>query len=146
MIPLTSSSRSAGYKKYSKAHIYIKNNPGCHFILTNADPTFPAGGAFYPGSGAMSAPLRFSTKVEPTIIGKPHRHMMDTIMAEHHFDPKRTLMIGDNLETDILFGINSNIATLLVMTGVTDEKTLSASETKPDYIVQSMGDFAALDQ
>lgn len=26
-------------------------------------------------------------------------------------------MIGDNLETDILFGINSNIATLLVMTG-----------------------------
>lgn len=27
-------------------------------------------------------------------------------------------MIGDNLETDILFGINSNIATLLVMTGV----------------------------
>lgn len=26
-------------------------------------------------------------------------------------------MIGDNLETDILFGINSNITTLLVMTG-----------------------------
>lgn len=26
-------------------------------------------------------------------------------------------MIGDNLETDILFGINSNITTLLVLTG-----------------------------
>lgn len=76
-------------------------------------------------------------------------------------------MIGDNLETDILFGINSNITTLLVMTGtlhpphsvpgsplifscvvgVTNECHLSGegkSETVPDYIVASMGDFAVL--
>ncbi|KAJ9117796.1 hypothetical protein QFC20_000075 [Naganishia adeliensis] len=135
------------YKKYAKAHTYITTNPDCHFILTNADPTYPAGGAFYPGSGAMSAPLRYSTKKTPTIIGKPHRHMMDTIMAAHHFDPERTIMIGDNLETDILFGINSNITTLLVMTGVTNESHLSGegkSDTVPDYIVASMGDFAVL--
>lgn len=69
------------YKKYAKAFTYIRNNPGCHFILTNADPTFPNGGALYPGSGAMSAPLRFALKQEPTIVGKPNRHMMDTIMA-----------------------------------------------------------------
>lgn len=31
-------------------------------------------------------------------------------------------MIGDNLETDVLFGINSNIATLLVMTGTSCAK------------------------
>jgi 4-nitrophenyl phosphatase len=73
-------------------------------------------------------------------------------------------MIGDNLETDILFGINSNIATLLVMTGkyrilsrthrakffpagVTHKEQLSGehkSDTVPDYIVASMGDFAVL--
>ncbi len=33
------------------------------------------------GSGAMSAPLRYSTKKEPTVIGKPHKPMMDAIMA-----------------------------------------------------------------
>jgi hypothetical protein len=101
--------------------------------------------AIVPGSGSMSAPLRFSTKKTPTIIGKPHTHMMETILAayvvssalyldvswlvaetrsveflfriSHNFNPERTIMIGDNLETDILFGINSNITTLLVMTG-----------------------------
>ncbi|KAJ9121074.1 hypothetical protein QFC24_005055 [Naganishia onofrii] len=137
----------ADYKKYAKAHTYITNNPGCEFILTNADPTYPAGGAFFPGSGSMSAPLRFSTKKTPTIIGKPHTHMMETILAAHNFNPERTIMIGDNLETDILFGINSNITTLLVMTGVTHEAQLSGehkSDTVPDYIVQSMGDFAVL--
>ncbi|KAI5453761.1 hypothetical protein NCC49_005574 [Naganishia albida] len=135
------------YKKYAKAHTYITTNPGCEFILTNADPTYPAGGAFYPGSGSMSAPLRYSTKKTPTIIGKPHRHMMETIMAAHHFDPERTIMIGDNLETDILFGINSNITTLLVLTGVTHESHLTGegkSDTVPDYVVGSMGDFAVL--
>ena len=29
-------------------------------------------------------------------------------------------MIGDNLETDILLGINANIDSFLVLTGVTD--------------------------
>lgn len=33
----------------------------------------------------MSAPLRYSTKKTPTIIGKPHRHMMETIMAAYVF-------------------------------------------------------------
>lgn len=95
------------YKKYAKAHTYIMNNPGCEFIITNADATYPAGeGAFYPGAsiyfsvmrhggsdgasgnpfvatgaGSISAPLRYSTKKPPTIIGKPHKHMMDAIMA-----------------------------------------------------------------
>lgn len=56
-------------------------------------------------------------------------------------------MIGDNLETDILFGINSDITTLLVMTGVTHESMITGekkSSTVPDYIMQSMGDLAVL--
>ena len=33
----------------------------------------------------------------------------------------KALMIGDNLETDIMFGKKNNIDTLLVLSGVTTE-------------------------
>ncbi|KAJ9121072.1 hypothetical protein QFC24_005053 [Naganishia onofrii] len=160
------------YKKYAKAHTYIMNNSGCKFLITNGDGSYPDSRGTLPGKsflrrslaaepsvdhttwhavepacGAISAPISLYTGRTPTIIGKPSHYMMDCILAAHDFDPARTIMVGDNLDTDILFGINSGIATLLVMTGVTDESLLSGenkSDIVPDYIVQSMGDFAVL--
>lgn len=43
-------------------------------------------------------------------------------MSKEHkiTDKSRVVMIGDNLETDIAFGLNSGIDTIVVLTGVTD--------------------------
>ncbi|KAI9637914.1 HAD-like domain-containing protein [Dioszegia hungarica] len=135
------------YKKYSKAYTYLKDNEGCHFLLTNQDATFPTNGTTYPGSGAMSAPLVFASKRTPTIIGKPNKIMMDAIIAEHHFDPAKALMVGDNLSTDIEFGLGSGVRTLLVFGGVTKREQVfgdNASETVPDFVMESLGDLAVL--
>jgi ribonucleotide monophosphatase NagD (HAD superfamily) len=37
--------------------------------------------------------------------------------SRHNFDPSRTIIIGDRLDTDIAFGKSGGLATLLVMTG-----------------------------
>lgn len=57
----------------------------------------------------------WKSKVELT-LGKPNTFACDfeplkTLVAES------TLMIGDNLETDIKFGKNANFKTALVLTG-----------------------------
>ena len=65
----------------------------------------------------------------------------------HHFDPKRALMVGDNLLTDIQFGLNSGVRTLLVLGGVTKDEQVfgeQASSIKPDLVMKSFGDFAVL--
>lgn len=40
------------------------------------------------------------------VLGKPHKTMFDEVQLSLNFDPKRTLFIGDRLETDIMFGVN----------------------------------------
>lgn len=71
-------------------------------------------------------------------------------------------MVGDNLTTDILFGINSGIDTLLVMGGkycclLVDVRLMSSgvthreeifgptpSTTVPTYVAESFGDLSVL--
>jgi len=137
------------YTKISKALQHFLINPDCHFIATNEDSTYPAAGGILPGAGAISATLRYALKRDPISIGKPNSTMLDCIKAKHDFDPARTIMIGDRLDTDILFGKNGGVSTLLVLTGVTKEVDISganASPVVPDYVLQSLGDLAVLAQ
>lgn len=39
------------------------------------------------------------------------------LICRYGLDPKKTLMIGDRLNTDIEFGLNGGIDTLCVLTG-----------------------------
>ncbi|KAJ7598762.1 HAD-like domain-containing protein [Mycena floridula] len=135
------------YTKLSKAFQYLYRNPGCQFIATNEDSTYPvAGGFLLPGAGAISAPLRFALGKDPISVGKPGKTMLDCIKAKVNYDPNRTIMVGDRLNTDILFGQAGGLSTLLVLTGITVEADITgpnASSVIPDFVTQSIGDFRA---
>lgn len=130
------------YTKYCKAFQYLR--AGATFLATNVDSTYPVDGGLLPGSGALTYVLAKAMGVEPLSIGKPGKTMMDCIKAKHSFDPARTLMIGDRLDTDILFGKNGGVSTLLVMTGVTTEAVLESTTIVPDYVIDSLGDLKVL--
>ncbi|KAJ6625088.1 HAD-like domain-containing protein [Mycena sp. CBHHK59/15] len=135
------------YTKLSKAFQYLTRNPGCAFLATNEDSTYPAADGLLPGAGAISAPLRYALGKDPVSIGKPASTMLDCIMAKVNFDPKRTIMVGDRLNTDILFGQNGGLSTLLVLTGITTEADITgpnASNIVPDFVTQSIGDLRAV--
>ena len=52
-------------------------------------------------------------------------------------------MVGDRLDTDILFGKNGGVSTLLVLTGVTSEDDLVdvKADRVPDFVTGSIGDL-----
>ena len=135
---------SINYTKLCKGFQYLTRNPGCEFLATNTDSTYPAAGGTLVGAGSISAPLAFAVGKEPLCIGKPAKTMLDCIQAKVHFDPKKTIMVGDRLNTDILFGQQGGLATLLVMTGITQESDITgpnASSIVPDYVTTSIGDL-----
>ncbi|KAF9262788.1 2-phosphoglycolate phosphatase [Marasmius fiardii PR-910] len=134
------------YTKLSKAFQYLTRNPGCEFIVTNEDSTYPSADGLLPGAGAVSAPLRYALGRDPVVVGKPAKTMLDCIKAKVNFDPKRTIMVGDRLNTDILFGQAGGLATLLVLTGITLESEVTGpnpSPIVPDYFTSSIGDLVA---
>ncbi|PPQ67838.1 hypothetical protein CVT24_003144 [Panaeolus cyanescens] len=125
------------YTKLSKAFQYLHGNPDCLFIATNEDSTYPSAAGLLPGAGSVSAPLRFALNRNPICTGKPASTMV-------HFDPQRTIMVGDRLNTDILFGQNGGLKTLLVFTGITSEEEIfgpNPSPIVPDFVTQALGDF-----
>ncbi|KIM41240.1 hypothetical protein M413DRAFT_445277 [Hebeloma cylindrosporum] len=137
------------YTKLSKAFQYLTRNPGCHFIATNEDSTYPSSAGLLPGAGAISAPLRYALGKDPVCTGKPASTMLDCVKAKVHFDPERTIMVGDRLNTDILFGKNGGLTTLLVFTGITSEDEITGpnpSPIVPDFVTQALGDFRIVER
>jgi 4-nitrophenyl phosphatase len=56
-------------------------------------------------------------------------------------------MVGDNLLTDIEFGLNSGVRTLLVMGGVTKRDQVygeKPDKVVPDMVIESLGHLAVL--
>ncbi|KAF9912542.1 hypothetical protein BX616_010302 [Lobosporangium transversale] len=137
------------YRKLAKAYTYLSNKGqdgqnNVHFILTNDDSTFPAPNGIFPGTGSLAQPLIHALKRKPLVMGKPNKPMLDCFFSNYHTDPKRTCMVGDRLDTDIDFGVQGDIATLMVLTGVnTEQEALDPQQSiKPTYIIQSFGEFA----
>ncbi|KAI8146307.1 HAD-like domain-containing protein [Fennellomyces sp. T-0311] len=134
------------YTKYAKAFTYLKRNPGCHFILTNGDTTFPTHGNLVPGAGSIAAPIMKALNREPdAILGKPAQNMLEAIFAEYNLQPCKTVMIGDRLDTDIDFGNQGGIETLCVLTGVTskDEMLSPNNKIKPTFYIDSFADLVS---
>ncbi|KAJ2658397.1 hypothetical protein IWW48_004072 [Coemansia sp. RSA 1200] len=134
------------YRKLACAHTHLTQNPDCLFIATNNDRTLPGGKYMFPGCGSLLSALEHSTQKSPLVMGKPNKPMLDCVMQKFHLDPARTCMVGDRLDTDILFGISGGLSTLCVLTGVAAESDiLSPTSPQTTYYIQSIGDLAVLD-
>ena len=109
------------YNKMAMANLCIQAGKA-KFFATNDDPFDMVGGRKSPGAGAMVSSIHLSLNddVTPTVIGKPSPYAFQLICREHGIQGSSAVMIGDRLDTDILFGNRAGIKTCLVMTGCTE--------------------------
>jgi 4-nitrophenyl phosphatase len=63
--------------------------------------------------------------------------------SRKHFDKSKAIFVGDRLNTDIQFGINGGIATMLVLSGISTRTEIDAADASiiPTYCVDSLGKF-----
>lgn len=114
---------------------------GAKLIGTNPDMTGPGnGGMIVPACKALVSPIELTTGKEAYYLGKPNPLMMRHGLELLGCDEEDIAIIGDRMDTDIVAGVESQIDTVLVLSGVTQREDLSRFPYCPKYILNGVGE------
>src|SRR5512144_2056928 len=110
--------RTFDYAKLNVALQAVKR--GARLIATNPDRTCPVEGGEIPDCAGMIAAVEAVTdRRAEGIGGKPSPITLGDALAALGVPAAESVIIGDRIETDIMMGKRSGLATVLVLSGVT---------------------------
>jgi len=131
--------RTYSFEKIEKAIELV--NKGAKLIGANPDITGPTERGIMPATGSLIAPIEIATGKKAYFVGKPNpimiRHGLN--MLECH--SAEIAFIGDRMDTDIIAGVESNVDTVLVLSGVTSREDIDKFPYRPKYILNGVGDI-----
>jgi len=123
--------RFINYYKIQYAQLCVNENPGCKFIATNLDAvTHLTDAQEWAGNGSMVGAIKGCTGQEPVVVGKPSPLMIDYLCSKYDLKPDKICMVGDRLDTDVVFGNSNGCKSILVLSGVTTEDKYQSPENK----------------
>lgn len=117
---------------------------GARFMATNLDANLPVEGELWPGAGAIVAAIRTATGREPVCVGKPEPYPFQMALERLGTRPQETLMVGDQMATDVVGARRMGMPTALVLTGVASEEDARAGDVRPDLVARDLGELLRL--
>lgn len=131
--------RTYSYEKIEHAvRLVLK---GAKLIGANPDLTGPTERGIAPATRALISPIELSTGKQAYYIGKPNPLIMRNALKKLGCKLEEAVIIGDRMDTDIIAGIESEIDTILVLSGVTTREEVGKFPYKPNYILEGVGDI-----
>ena len=131
--------RSYNFEKLEKAIELVRK--GARLIGTNPDITGPTEKGIMPATGALFAPIEIATGKKAYFVGKPNPLMLRHGLKKLDCHSQDIAFIGDRMDTDIIAGIESNIDTVLVLSGVTALEDIDRYPYCPKYVLQNVGEL-----
>ena len=136
-------SRAYNFEQLEQAVHLVLN--GAKLIGTNSDLTGPSEKGIVPACRALVSPIELATGRKAYFIGKPNPLMMRHAIKKIQCRREDTLIIGDRMDTDIIAGIESEIETALVLSGITKTEDLALFPYRPDHILERAADIINAD-
>ena len=131
--------RTYSFEKLEKAIALVRG--GAKLIGANPDTIGVTEKGIMPATGSLVAPIEIATGKKAYFVGKPNPLMLRhglRILGCHSED---IAFIGDRMDTDIIAGIESNVDTVLVLSGVTKREDINDFPYRPKYIANGVGDL-----
>ncbi|MDR1986518.1 MAG: HAD-IIA family hydrolase [Treponema sp.] len=111
---------------------------GARLIGTNPDLTGPVEGGIVPACGSLVAPIELATETKAYFVGKPNPLMMRHGLRRLTSRREDTVIIGDRMDTDIVAGVEAEIETVLVLSGVTNIADIPRFPYQPRHILEGV--------
>lgn len=109
---------------------------GAVFLATHPDAVCPTAGVSMPDVGAFLELFYTSSGRRPDlIVGKPGTAMGEGLERRLGIPRARMCMTGDRMHTDIRFGNNCGMHTVLVLSGETTEEMMKNFPDRPDLVL-----------
>lgn len=124
------------YEKYSKALSFLLN--GAKLIGTNNDRLLAKPGGFNIGNGSIVAMFEYAIGQESPKIGKPYAPILEEALHYFALSKENVVVLGDNLETDILLGVDNGVETTFVTSGVHTREDIDKLHIYPTNIVDDL--------
>ena len=131
--------RTYSFEKIERAIALV--NAGAKLIGTNPDTTGPTERGVMPATGSLIAPIEIATGKRAYFVGKPNPLMLRHGLKKLNCHSADIAFIGDRMDTDIIAGIESNVDTVLVLSGVTSREDIGKFPYRPKYILDGVGDL-----
>jgi NagD protein len=130
------------YEQIEKASRLIMN--GAKLIGTNSDLTDPSEEGIVPACRALISPIEMTTGRKAYFVGKPNPLMMRHGLKKLGCHRVEAALIGDRMDTDIIAGIETEIDTILVLSGVTTMADIDRFPYRPKYILKDVGEIVGI--
>lgn len=114
---------------------------GARLIGTNPDISGPVENGITPSVKALIAPIEIAAGKKAYFVGKPNPLMMRIALRKLGVKREDAIVIGDRMDTDIRCGLESEIDTLLVLSGITSSGDIDKYPYRPQYVLNGVADL-----
>jgi NagD protein len=114
---------------------------GARLVGTNPDVSGPVETGISPSVKALIAPIEIASGKKAYFVGKPNPLMMRIALKKLGVRREDAIVIGDRMDTDIRCGLESEIDTLLVLSGITNQNEIDNFPYRPRYVLTGIADL-----
>jgi HAD superfamily hydrolase (TIGR01458 family) len=94
--------------------------------------------------GAFVVGLEAAAGIEIPIVGKPAPAFFQAALDDLGAEPGESVMVGDDLDADVLGGQAVGMAGVLVRTGKFHPSDLESADGRPDHVIDDIGGLPVL--
>ncbi|MFE6171181.1 HAD-IIA family hydrolase [Streptomyces sp. NPDC056464] len=131
-----------GYAALNRAFGYVRQ--GARLVAMHRNLYWRTAQGLQLDTGAFLAGLEKAARVEAEITGKPSAAFFEAALAHVGVRADEAVMVGDDIESDVLAAQRAGVTGVLVRTGKYLPQTHRAASGTPDHVIDSFADLPAL--